>query len=150
VPADAAPDDGLHALEYLGSVLPGRPPVAIPGQLEDAGRAADTLHAKAGAEAPASGAQVVDERSRGLAEAAALGGCEAVKVGGEPGGPRRWARRTPPGSPKPPAGGRGRWWLFVLKGVGDVVLSHGGLSGQWCVGARLMTVESVGVRFGSG
>lgn len=34
----------------------------------------------------------------------------------------RWVRRTLPGRTKPPVG-RGRWWLLVLKGVGDVVCS---------------------------
>jgi hypothetical protein len=70
----------LYAGAYRWPVLPGRPAVAVPGQLEDAGCAADALHAQAGAEATASGAQVVDEGGHGLAGAAALVGCEAVKV----------------------------------------------------------------------
>lgn len=73
----------LLAGVYRRPVLPGRPPVAVPGQLEDAGRAADALHAQTGAEATASGAQVVDEGGHGLAEPAALLRGEAVKVGGE-------------------------------------------------------------------
>jgi hypothetical protein len=74
---------GLFTGAYRRAVLPGRPPVAGPGQLEDAGRAADALHAQASAEAPASGAQVVDDGGHGLA--GALGGCEAVQIGGEAG-----------------------------------------------------------------
>jgi hypothetical protein len=69
VGTDAAPDDVLHARGHLWPVLLGRPSVAVPGQLEDAGRAADALHTQTGAEAPPSGAQVVDEGVDGLVEA---------------------------------------------------------------------------------
>jgi hypothetical protein len=88
------------------------------------------------------GAQILDEGRHGAAEAAALFGGEAVKVSGEAGrglvgghGELLQDAR----SPRPV--GRGRWWLFVLKGVGDVVLSRGGFSGEWCAGVRSMTVE---------
>ncbi|MFE9468759.1 hypothetical protein ACFYNW_35055 [Streptomyces virginiae] len=113
------------------------------GELVDAGCALDALDAEAGAEVPA-GAQVLDEGRHGLAEAAALFGGEAAVVGGEAGrglvgGHGELLQDVR--SPRPV--GRGRCWLVVLKGVGDVVLSRGGLSAEWCVGVRSMTVESV-------
>ncbi|MFD7529808.1 hypothetical protein ACFV8E_19770 [Streptomyces sp. NPDC059849] len=77
-----------------------------------------------------SGTQVLDEGRHGLAEAMALFWGEAAVVGGEAGedslvcghGDFLQEARSPRG--------RGRWWLFGLKGVGDVVLSRGVLSGS--------------------
>ncbi|MFI1259260.1 hypothetical protein ACH4U6_36925 [Streptomyces netropsis] len=68
VPGSAAGPNGLlHAAPCVITV-------GVPGELEDAGRAPDTLHSEAGAEA--SGAQVVDEGRHGLAEEASLFGRE--------------------------------------------------------------------------
>ncbi|MGA4960527.1 ATP-dependent DNA ligase [Streptomyces lavendulocolor] len=88
VGANAAPDDVLYAGAERRPVLPGGASCGSsahgPSELIDAGGALDALDAEAGAEVPA-GAQVLNEGRHGLAEAAALFGGEAVKVGGEAG-----------------------------------------------------------------
>lgn len=92
---------------YVTRPLPSQVSSKTPGALR-------TPFTRSPARKPTSSAQVVDEGGHGLAEAAALGGCEAVKVGAE-------ARKGLVGghgellqdarSPRPV--GQGRWWLFV-------------------------------------